>query len=40
MVLYDRPRKIKKWTFKDLEKGFFSAGKHTSRDVDKIVYGL
>ena len=40
IVLYKKPRKAKKWTFEDLEKGFFSAGKYASRDIDKIVYGL
>jgi hypothetical protein len=40
MVLYKKPRKAKRWTMKDFEKGFFKGGKYTSRDVDKIVYGL
>lgn len=40
MVIYEKPKKPKKWTFENLEKGFFSAGKNTSRDIDKIVYGL
>jgi hypothetical protein len=40
MVLYDKPKKCKKWSFKDLEKGFFHGGKNTSKNIDKIVYGI
>lgn len=32
--------KKRKWTFEDLEKGFFNAGKNTSKNIDKIVYGI
>lgn len=40
MVLYDKPRKAKKWSMKDFEKGFFKVGKNLSKNIDKIVYGL
>ncbi len=40
MVLYDKPKKCKKWTMKDFEKGFFKGPKNLSKKIDKIVYGL
>ena len=40
MVLYDKPRKCKKWTIKDFEPYFFKGGKNLSKNIDKIVYGI
>lgn len=36
----DTTPKKRKWTFEELEKGFFNAGKDTSKNIDKIVYGI
>ena len=40
MVIYEKPRKGKRWTLKDFEGCFFKGGKNLSRDIDKIVYGI
>ncbi len=36
----DNAPKKRKWTFEELEKGFFNGGKNTSKNIDKIVYGI
>ncbi len=36
----DTTPKKRKWTFEELEKGFFNAGKNTSKNIDKIVYEI
>lgn len=35
MVLYDKPRKAKKWTIKNFEGCFFKGPKNLSKNVDK-----
>ncbi len=35
----NKPNK-RRFTLKDLEKGFFHGGKNLSKNIDKIVYGI
>ncbi len=39
MVVYEKLKKIKKWTLKDFEGCFFKGPKNLSKNIDKILYG-